>query len=72
MSMTEGYLSHVEDGAPRFMIHFQGAPYANELYGVTGDYIYVIEEAVEQAEQQFGPDGWEVYNGNEAINRFRE
>ena len=70
MSMTEGYLSHVEDGVPHFMIHFQGAVYANELYGVTGDYIYDVDEAVAEAERQFGPDGWEVYNGSEGVNRY--
>lgn len=71
MSMTEGYLSHVEDDAPRFMIHFQGAPYSNELYGATGDYVYDLDEAVTEATEQFGPAGWEVYNGHEASNRFK-
>jgi hypothetical protein len=55
----------------KFMVHFQGAVYANELYCVArGDNVFTLERAIEECEEQFGPDGWETYNGHEGENRF--
>ena len=62
----------VYDEQFKFMIHLQGAVYANELYNQEDMHIYSLEEAIEWAEIQFGADGWEVYNGTDGCNRFRE
>lgn len=55
----------------RFFIRFEGAPYANELYGETGDYVYDLDEAIHQAEIQFGPFGWEIWNGSGEHSRLK-
>ena len=57
----------------KFMIHFQGAVYANELYSADkGEEIFTLEEAVAAAEELYGPTGWEVYNGSDGENRFED
>lgn len=56
----------------KFMIRLQGAVYANELYGASGDHIYDLDEAIQQAETQFGPSGWELWNGSAEENRLEE
>ena len=57
----------------KYDIHFQGAVYSNNLYDERGRYIYDLETAIEEAETQFGPVGWEVYNGVDGeCNRFEE
>jgi len=55
-----------------FKIHLEDYFYALELYDERGREIFTLEEAIEAAEQQYGELGWEVYNGNEGVNRFRD
>jgi hypothetical protein len=54
------------------MIRFRGAGYANELYDGKGDNVYTLEDAIAAAEEQYGPTGWEVYNGQEGESRFED
>lgn len=59
-----------EEQTSHFMIHFQGAVYANELYDAQGRSVYTLRKAIEAAEEMYGETGWEVYNGHYGINRF--
>lgn len=43
-----------------------------EIYNERGEYIYNLEEAIEEAERQYGERGWEVYNGMEGCNKFSD
>ena len=40
----------------KFMIHFRGAPYSNELYDERGREVFDLETAIETAENQYAPD----------------
>lgn len=65
-----GYRFNPEVMVHKFKIHFQGSAYSEELYDERGREIFSLDKAVEEAERQFGPRGWEVFNGQEAENRF--
>lgn len=55
----------------KFMIRFAGAVYANELMSDDpGDYVYELDEAIAEAERQFGPTGWELWNGSASESRL--
>lgn len=56
----------------KFMIHFAGAFYSNELYNSRGEHIYDLTEAIEEAENQFPEDEYELYNGEEGFSNFKE
>jgi len=56
--------------ANKFMIHFRGAPYSNELYDERGREVFDLETAIETAENQYSPDEYEVYNGSESHSTF--
>jgi hypothetical protein len=55
----------------QFLCHLEDYFYAFDLYDERGREIYDLDIAVAAAEEQFGSDGWEVYNGNEGVNRFK-
>lgn len=55
-----------------FMIHFQTAVYANELYDTRGRSVFTLREAIDAAEELYGETGWEVYNGRYGENRYVE
>ena len=60
-------------GKSKFMIHLQGAVYANELYAfpsIAGEHIFELEQAIEQAKHSFPECKWTVYNGNESYSNF--
>lgn len=50
----------------KFMIHFQGSPYSNELYDLRGREVFTLEAAIATAEEQYPDDSWEIYNGSES------
>lgn len=52
----------------KFMIHFQGAVYSNELYDERGRECLDIETAKEAALSQFPNSAWEIYNGEEGFS----
>ena len=55
-----------------FKIHLEDYFYALELYDERGNYVYTLREAIDAAEEQYGENGWEVYNGMEGVNRFSD
>lgn len=56
--------------ANKFMIHFRGSAYSNELYDDRGREVFTLEDAIEAAESQYSGDEYEIYNGNEAHSTF--
>ncbi len=56
----------------KFMIHFAGAVYSNELYSREGKHIYELTEAIQEAEELYPDDEYEIYNGNEGYSNFKE
>lgn len=56
----------------KFMIHFAGAFYSNELYNSKGSHIYDLTEAIQEAENQYPNDEYEIYNGEEGFSNFKE
>lgn len=57
----------------KFMVHHEGAVYSSELISeAEGKYVYTLREAIKECEEQFGPKGWEVYNGWIGINKFND
>jgi len=57
----------------KFMIHFKGAPYSNELYCIEkGSYIYDLDKAIETAEARYPDCEYEVYNGNQAYSNIKD
>lgn len=57
----------------KFMIHFEGSVYSNELYcNEKGSYIFDLQKAIEEAETQFPKEKFEVYNGVEGFCNFED
>jgi len=56
----------------KFMIHFAGSMYSNELYNDKGNYVYDLIEAIEAAENQFPDAEYELYNGDEGYCNYKE
>lgn len=55
---------------PKFMIHFEGSVYSNELYNEKGQEIFILEDAIEQAKTEYPGEKFEVYNGVEGYANF--
>lgn len=52
-----------------FQVRFRGTFYAYGLYSREGKQYFTLKEAAQAAEEQYGEDWREVYNGQEAISR---
>ena len=56
----------------KFMIHFAGSMYSNELYNTRGEHIFDLIEAIAESEDQFPNAEYELYNGDEGYSNYKE
>jgi len=56
----------------KFIIHFAGNMYSFELYNSRGQHIFDLMEAIQEAEEQYPNDEYELYNGEEGFSNFKE
>jgi len=54
---------------PKFRVELLGNFHTFELYNARGAEIFDLLEAIECAEEQFGPEWACVYNGQQAMTR---
>lgn len=55
--------------AEKFMIRFAGDFYSHTMYDAKGAEVFDLEQAAQVAEEIYGDNWTEVYNGEEAISR---
>lgn len=64
-----------EDFAPyvpaetRFLVRLKGSMHSFGLYDSKGREVHTLSRAIEVAEEQFGDEWTEVYNGEDGANR---
>ena len=54
---------------PKFRVRLAGSFYSFELYNSAGAEVHDLMEAVDCAEEQYGDEWREVYNGEESADR---
>lgn len=55
---------------PKFMIHFRGAAYSNELYDERGREVFELEAAKDAAAALYPDAEYELYNGEEGYRNY--
>lgn len=52
-----------------FKVTFVGSFYSSELYDRHGKEVFTLDDAIQTAEELYGEDWKEVFNGQEGISR---